>query len=238
MENNQNSQSVLYTQRDERTLVQTFFTQTYGWMFLALLISAVAAFAVISSPTLIRLILGNTLVFYGLFFLEFGIVIFLSARIHKMSVPTAVISLLGYALVNGLTLSIIFFAYSFKAISVAFIAAALIYGLMALYGTLTKSDLSPIASFLFIALLGGIIISLINIFILHSSTLDFIVSLVLIFVFAGLTAYDHQKLKEFALQSANTSKADVSKMAVYGALQLYLDFINIFLLLLRLFSRD
>lgn len=238
MENNQTIQPISHIKKDERTLVQSFFTQTYGWMFLALLTSAMAAVAVISSPVLIRLILGNTLIFYSLFFLELGIVVFLSARIHKMSIQAAIISLLGYAFINGMTLSIIFFAYSFKTIGVAFIAAALIYGLMALYGTLTKSDLSPIASFLFIALIGGLIISLINLFILHSSTLDFIISLVLIFVFAGLTAYDHQKLKAFALQSENNTKSDVAKAAVYGALQLYLDFINIFLLLLRLFSRD
>lgn len=238
MENNQTARPISYIQKDERTLVQAFFTQTYGWMFLALLTTAVAAFVTITSPFLTRLILGNNILFYGLFFIELGIVIFLSARIHKMSVPTAIVSLLGYALINGMTLSIIFFAYSFKTISVAFIAAALIYGMMALYGTLTKSDLSPIASFLFITLMGGLIISLINIFILHSSTLDFVLSIVLILVFAGLTAYDHQKLKEFALESKAQSKSDISKMAIFGALQLYLDFINIFLLLLRLFGRD
>lgn len=238
MENNQNVQSVLYSQRDERTLVQSFFTKTYGWMFLSLIISAFSAFAVINSPLLARFILTNTVVFYGLFFLEFGLVIFLTARIHKMSVPTAIISLLSYAFLNGLTLSVIFFQYSFKSISVAFIAAALIYGLMALYGFMTKSDLSPLASFLSIALIGGIIISLINIFILRSSALDFAISIVLILVFAGLTAYDHQKLKNFALQSESNTTAEISKIAVYGALQLYLDFINIFLLLLRLFGRD
>lgn len=238
MENNQNLQSISSAYKNERTLVQSFFTQTYAWMFSSLLLSAVAAFTVANTPSLMRLILLNPFFFYGLLIAELVIVISLSARIHRMSVSTAIFSLLAYAVVNGMTLSVIFFAYSFKTIGVAFLAAALIYGLMAAYGTLTKSDLSPIASFLFIALIGGLITSLINIFFLHSSALDLIVSYILVLVFAGLTAYDHQKLKTMALESQNATRSDVSKMAVFGALNLYLDFINIFLLLLRIFGRD
>lgn len=238
MENNQHYQSVSYTQESSQIRVRSFFTQTYSWMFLALLLSAVAAITVASIPILTYTILMNKVIFYGLLFAEFGIVLFLSARIHKLSVPVAIVSLLTYAIINGMTLATILFAYSFKTIGIAFFTAALIYGLMALYGMFTKSDLSPLQSFLFIALLGGIIVTLINMFFIHSSALDMLMSLFLILVFAGLTAYDHQKLKAFALSSDGSQKADITKMAIYGALILYLDFINIFLLLLRIFGRD
>lgn len=236
MEQNYRAETLTSTYISEKTRIQNFFTKTYAWMFLALLITAMAAITVANIPTLTNMIIGNPLIFYGLFVIEIGIVIFLSARMHKMSVAAAAFSLILYALINGMTLSVIFLAYSFKTIGIAFLTASLIYGLMALYGFFTKADLSPIASFLFIALVGGLIVTLINIFFLKSAALDTILSIVFVLIFAGLTAYDHQKLKDFALQSHAMSKNDISKMAIYGALSLYLDFINIFLHLLSIFG--
>lgn len=238
MENKQNYQTTLYTEKSERSLIQSFFTQTYAWMFMALILSALSATIVATTPALTYFILGNQIVFFGLLFAEVGIVTYITARLHKLSVTATIAWLIAYAIINGFTLSSILFAYSFKTIGVAFFTAALIYGLMALYGSFTKSDLAPLHSFLLIGLIGGLIVSLINIFLLHSSVLDLIVSIFLILIFAGLTAYDHQKLKSFALASPHNETQDIKKMAVYGALILYLDFINMFLLLLRIFGRD
>lgn len=242
MENNQNLQSSLFSQTDEKTyeqtLVQSFFTQTYTWMFLALILSAVSAFFVANNPALLKLIILNRVVFYGLLIVEIGFVFVISAFINKMSVATALLSLFAYAIINGATLSVIFVVFSLSTIGIAFITSASIYGIMALYGTFTKSNLSPLGSFCLFALLGGLVISFINIVILHSSTLNLITSLAFVLIFAGLTAFDHQKLKEIVLQSQNASKSDITKLSIYGALQLYLDFINLFLNILSLFGRD
>lgn len=225
-----------YVQTKERAIT-SFFSQVYLWMFLALLITAVAAVYTAQSEQLLMLISGNSLVFYAIIIAEFALVIYISARIEKMSLTMARVALMGYALLNGVTLASIFFVYKIELIGIAFITAAVIYGMMGIIGYTTKQNLSPMASFLFIALLGGFVIMLLNSFIFHSDGLSMLISIGLILVFAGLTAYDHQKLKNYA-QTYTGTEEGMSKMAIYGALQLYLDFINIFLLLLRLFDRS
>lgn len=241
MENNQiyyTAQPNQYTAVDSQTLIRRFFTQTYIWMLLALLTTATTAALVAASPQLTLAISTSRPLFWSLLIAQVGIVILIRYTIQRMPVWVAGIALFTYAGITGVSLAYIFYVYPISTISVAFFTAASIYGIMAVYGTITKSDLSPMGTFLMFALLGGLLISLINIFILKSSTLDFIVSLGFVLVFAGLTAFDHQKLKEYALVSSGAQSGEVSKMAILGALMLYLDFINMFLFILQLFGRD
>lgn len=238
MENNQFFQASAASQISEQTIVSSFFAKTYTWMFLSLMITAISAIAVAFTPSLAMTILGNRGIFYGILAAEFVVVLILSFGINKMPVGIALFMLFLYATLTGLSLSSIFYVYSLTTIGIAFFASALIYGIMALYGSFTKSNLSPIASFLFIGLLGGLIISFVNIVFLHSTMLDTIISLGLVLIFAGLTAYDHQKLKMYALNANTETSANVTRASIFGALQLYLDFINLFLLILRLMNRD
>lgn len=238
MENNQLFQSNTIIQTNQQTLVSSFFAKTYAWMFLSLILTAVSAISVAFSPQLATAIIHNSVVFYSIIAAQLIVVLILSFGINKMPVGLALFMLFLYAAITGVTLSTIFYVFSLKTIGIAFFASALIYGIMALYGTFTKSNLSPIASFLFIGLLGGIIISFINILILHSSTLDTLISLGLVLIFAGLTAYDHQKLKEYALNTNAETSANITRASIFGALQLYLDFINLFLLILRLLDKN
>ena len=210
--------------------VRSFIRSVYGWMFGGLLLTAVASMWVVMSVPMQQLILANRMVFFILLFAELGIVMFLSFRIQRMSAGAASAAFLVYSLLNGLTLSVIFFAYSGASIVQAFVTAAGMFGVMAVYGSVTKRDLTSWGSFFMMGLFGIILCMIVNFF-LHSSGLSFVISLLGVFIFMGLTAYDNQKLKVMALAGGPTDN-----LAVIGALQLYLDFINLFLFLLRLFG--
>ncbi len=210
---------------------RAFIRSVYGWMFGGLLLTTFAALWVVMSPPMQALVLGNRAVAFGLMIIELGIVVFLSFRITKMSAGAAASGFLVYSFLNGLTLSVIFFAYTQASIFQAFLTAAGMFGAMAVYGLVTKKDLTSWGSFFFMGLIGIVICSVINIFV-RSSGLSFVISLIGVFVFLGLTAWDNQKLKSMATVTGPMQE----NVAVIGALALYLDFINLFLFLLRLFG--
>lgn len=209
---------------------RSFIRSAYGWMFAGLLITALSAYAVVSSPALQQLIIGTPL-FWVLAIAELGMVFFLSLRVHKMNPGTAASIFLAYSALNGLTLSIYLLAYTQASVVGAFVTAAGMFGAMSVFGMVTKRDLTGWGSFFFMGLIGIVIASLVNIF-LKSSGLSFVISVLGVFIFVGLTAYDTQKLKLMA-RNANTR---TTQYAVVGALALYLDFINLFIMLLRLFG--
>jgi FtsH-binding integral membrane protein len=208
---------------------RTFIRSVYAWMAGGLLLTAAAAMWVLFSPAMQQLIFGTPLR-WVLLFGELGLVFYLSFRITKMSPGAAASVFLVFSLLNGLTLSSIFFVYTNAAIYSAFFTAAGMFGAMSVYGLVTKRDLTSWGSFFFMGLIGIIICSVVNFF-LKSPALGYAISFIGVFVFLGLTAYDTQKLKAYA-----TAPELRENLAVYGALALYLDFINLFLMLLRLFG--
>ena len=215
-------------QTQERT--RAFFRSVYAWMFGGLLVTAFAALWVVMSPPMQQLVLQNRGVFWMLVIAEFALVMFLSFRITKMSAGAAAASFLVYSLLNGLTLSVIFFVFTQATIFQAFVTAAGMFGAMSIYGMVTKRDLTSWGSFFFMGLIGIVLSSVVNIF-LKSSALSWTISIIGVFVFLGLTAWDTQKLKSYA-----TVPEMRENLAVFGALTLYLDFINLFLFLLRIFG--
>ncbi len=209
---------------------RAFIRSVYAWMFGGLLLTALAALWVVKSPAMKAIILGSPGTWIVLSLVELGLVFYLSFRITKISAGTAAAMFLVFSLLNGLTISWIFSAYRLGAIYQAFGTAALMFGAMSVYGMVTKRDLTSWGSFFFMGLIGIVICSVINIF-LGSNTLGYAISFIGVFVFLGLTAYDTQKLKAYA-----TSPQLRENLAIIGALALYLDFINLFLMLLRLFG--
>jgi FtsH-binding integral membrane protein len=209
--------------------VREFIRSVYAWMFGGLLITAAAAVWVVNSPALQQLVFGTPLR-WVIFLAPIGMAFFLGFRITKMSAATAAATFLIFSAVMGLSLSSIFFVYTAAAIYQAFFTAAGMFGAMSVYGMVTKRDLTSWGSFFFMGLIGIIICSVIN-FWLRSPGLAWAVSFLGVFIFLGLTAYDTQKLKSYA-----TVPELRGNLAVYGALALYLDFINLFLMLLRLFG--
>jgi uncharacterized protein len=209
--------------------VREFIRSVYAWMFGGLLITAAAAVWVVQSPALQQMIFGTPLR-WVIFLAPIGLSLFLGFRITKMSAATAAATFLIFSALMGLSLSSIFFVYTAAAIYQAFFTAAGMFGAMSVYGMVTKRDLTSWGSFFFMGLIGIIICSVINIW-LRSPGLAWAVSFLGVFIFLGLTAYDTQKLKSYA-----TVPELRGNLAVYGALALYLDFINLFLMLLRLFG--
>jgi FtsH-binding integral membrane protein len=214
---------------DTDVRVRQFIRSVYAWMFGGLLVTAAAAMAVVNFPAMQQLIFGTPLR-WVVFFAPLALVLFLGFRITKMSAATAAITFLLFSVLMGLSLSSIFFVYTGAAISQAFFTAAGMFGAMSVYGMVTKRDLTSWGSFFFMGLIGIIICSVIN-FWLRSPGLAWAVSFLGVFIFLGLTAYDTQKLKAYA-----TVPQLAGQLAVVGALSLYLDFINLFLMLLRLFG--
>jgi FtsH-binding integral membrane protein len=208
-----------------------FFRRVYNWMAFGLALTALTAVFTISSPTLANLVFGNRIVFWGLIIAEFGLVLILSAAINRLSALAATMMFLVYSALNGMTLSIIFVIYTRSSIASTFFVTAATFGAMSLYGHLTKRDLTSWGSFLTMGLFGVIIASVVNIF-LKSEMVTWIVTYIGIFVFIGLTAYDTNKLKIIARQGFQDEETE-KKVGILGALTLYLDFINLFLLLLR-----
>ena len=209
--------------------VRAFIRSVYAWMFGGLLITAAAAVAVVSSPALQQVIFGTPLR-WVIIFAPLALTLFLGFRITKMSAAAAATTFLVFSALMGLSLSSIFFVYTAGAIYQAFFTAAGMFGAMSIYGMVTKRDLTSWGSFFFMGLIGIIICSVINSW-LRSPGLAWAVSFLGVFIFLGLTAYDTQKLKAYA-----TVPELRGNLAVYGALALYLDFINLFLMLLLLFG--
>ena len=216
-------------------MVSTVMRKTFGWMTMCLLITALTAMGVVNSGLFYQIASSGAM--WLLIIAELVLVFVLSARIHKMSVTTATIMLIVYSVLNGATLSFIFLAYSLGSIAKTFFITTGMFGVMALVGATTKRDLSKMGSILFMALIGLIIASLVNIF-LHSSGLDWIISLIGVVLFTALTAYDVQRVKRLATESDLYDDTQVGRLAIISALSLYLDFINLFLYLLRFFGRN
>ena len=206
--------------------------KTFGWMFIGLLVTFITGYVISMNPNMLLNVMSTT----GLILIviiEFALVIFLSARITKMKPITAKISFLLYSFVSGLTFSSIFVVYEITSIMFVFLITAILFAVMAAIGAFTKVDLTKMGTYLFMALLGVILCTIVNIF-LNSPSFDLIISIVVILIFIGFTAYDVQKLKN--LSEMNLIAED--NLAIYGALELYLDYINLFLHLLRFFGNN
>jgi FtsH-binding integral membrane protein len=212
------------------TRVTAFLSKVYGWMFLGLLITAGTALVVASSPFLIETLILNRLLFWVLILGQLGLVFFLAARVEKMAPATAAGLFLLYSAMVGVTSSVILLIYTGASIVSTFVITAGMFGAMAVYGSLTKRSLAGVGQFMFMGLIGLIIASIVNIFV-ASSAMSFVISVVGVIVFTGLTAWDAQRLKEMAVALPD---GRVGSYAVVGALSLYLDFINLFFFLLRL----
>lgn len=218
------------------TAFPALMRKVFVWMTFALAITGLTAYGVATSPSLVSMIFGSKVMFWGLIIAEFALVFAISGAINKLSLSTATLLFILYSVVNGATLSVIFFAFSTAVIAKTFFITAGTFGAMALVGYTTKTDLTSMGKLLFMALLGIIIASVVNIFV-ASSGLDLILSYVGVLVFVGLTAYDTQKIKQMC-QAAPDAGESTQKLALIGALSLYLDFINLFLYLLRIFGNN
>lgn len=225
-------QNDIYSDSRSITVTNTFFQKVYLWMTAGLGMTALAAFFMLSSSAAQQLIFGNRMIFYGLIFGELGLVFALSAAINRISALTATLMFLGYSALNGITFAAIFLIYTNSSIVSAFLITSGTFAAMSMYGYATKRDLTGFGSFLFMGLIGLVIASVVNIF-LHSQMIYWITSYIGVFIFVGLTAYDTQKIKQIG-QAGFASRQDRQKAAILGALRLYLDFINLFLMLLRI----
>ena len=213
--------------RDER--VGAFLSKVYGWMFFGLLITAVTAFAVATSPAIIEIVFLNRLVFWGLLIAQLGLVFYLSARVEKVAPATAAGLFILYSALTGVTSSVILLVYTGASITSTFIITAGMFGATAFFGTVTKRSLAGMGQFLFMGLIGVILASIVGLF-WQSDALQFVISVVGVLVFTGLTAWDAQRLKQMAVALPD---GRVGAYAVVGALSLYLDLINLFFFLLR-----
>ena len=214
--------------------VNAFIRSVYNWMAIGLALTGFVAYYVANNEGMQRLIFSNPMVFYGLIVAELALVFFLSARVHKMQSSTATALFVIYAALNGATLSFIFLVYTKSSITSTFFVCAATFVACSIYGMVTKRDLTSIGGFLTMGLIGIIIASVVNMFV-RSEGMSMIISYIGVLVFVGLTAYDTQKLKTMAMtQPAGLSGGVVRKGAIMGALALYLDFINLFLMLLRI----
>lgn len=232
---NESVNSQTYPQEFAKSKEQDFITKTFGWMALGLIVTAISAYLTVSTPPLISAIAQSQFLFFGLIIGELALVFYISTRIRHMSSTTAILTFLLYSALNGLTLSVILLIYTAASVAGTFLITAGLFGVMALYGAITKKDLTSIGSLAFMFLIGIILASILNIF-FFSETVYWIITYAGVIVFCALTAYDTQKLKHLS----HTAEGEHGqKLAIVGALALYLDFINLFLFLLRIFgSRD
>jgi len=212
----------------------SFIMRVYGWMTAGLIITAMAALMTLSLPGLLEAILSNMLVFFGLIIAELVVVFVLTRAINNFSPALAGLIFAGYALLNGVTLSIVLLAYTETSVALTFGVTACTFGIMTLFGYTTQRDLTKLGSLLIMALLGFLIASIANLF-FNNPILYWVITYVGILIFVGLVAYDTQKLKRMALMVSGDGL--MQKASILGALALYLDFINLFLLLLRIFGR-
>ena len=234
--------SMQRTTTSKAEVLNAFMRGVYGWMSAGLALTALVAFAVTQSEALMQMVFTvnpetgrvgiSTLVFI-LLFAELGIVFYLGARIRTMAASTATALFLVYSGLNGLTLTPILLAYTAESVASTFVITAAMFGTMSVYGLLTKKDLTSWGSLLFMGLIGIIIAMVVNIF-LQSSAMAFAISCIGVILFLGLTAYDTQKLKTMGETMPMNDGSAIRRGTILGALTLYLDFINLFLMLLRL----
>lgn len=225
----------IYSLTQEQVQERTFINRVYVWMGLGLLLTAVMAAFTASTPSMVKAIFGTPMVFCGLLIAELAMVWGLSAMVGRLSFTAAAGAFVVYSVLNGLTLSVIFLAYTASSIYLAFFVTAGTFGLMSVYGIVTKRDLTSIGNLCFMGLIGIIIGSVVNMF-LANQAIYWITTYVGIAIFVGLTAYHTQKIKSLS-ESVDAGSDEGKKMAVMGALALYLDFINLLLMLLRLLGR-
>jgi len=220
--------------------VNEFVRSVYNWMCMGRAVTGLMAWYVSNSETILQMVFGNRIVLWILLIAELGLVFSISGMVNRMSGFMATSLFVLYSALNGVTLSIIFIVYTRSSIASAFFICALTFLACSIYGWTTKKDLTSVGNFMFMGLIGIIIASLVNIF-MKSPAITFIISYVGVIVFVGLTAYDTQKIKQMAITQPIDLDGDVvRKGAILGALSLYLDFINLFIMLLRIFggSRD
>lgn len=229
--NEQGVTSSTVTAEQAQELQRAFVAKVYGWMMAGLMVTGIVALLTINTPALLELILSSRWTFLGLVFGQLGLVIWLSARVEKMSASTATLVFVAYSALTGLTLSLVFLLYTAASLATTFFVTAGTFGAMSAYGYITKRDLTSFGSFLMMGLIGVVLASVVNLF-LNNETVYWITTYVGILVFVGLTAYDTQKIKEMSGIVSQGEEAE-QKGAIMGALRLYLDFINLFLLLLR-----
>jgi FtsH-binding integral membrane protein len=215
---------------DER--ITSFLKAVYGWMCVGLLVTAGVAVFIASQEALVRTIVTARFLFLALVLAQLGLVFWISARVATLRPSTAATLFVVYAATNGITFSVVLLAFTGASIASAFLTAAGMFGALALYGTLTKRSLVGLGQFAFMGLIGIVIASLVGLF-WQNDTLQFLISACGVIVFTGLTAYDAQKLKAMALA---VDGPQTGSYAISGALSLYLDFVNLFLMLLRLFG--
>lgn len=217
-----------------QSVVATLMRSVYYWMAAALAITGLTAWVVANNPAMVAAIFSSELIYWGLFIAELVLVMVLSAAIHKMSFMTATLMFIVYSVLNGVVLSSIFIVFTASSIASTFFICAAMFISLAIYGSVTKKDLSGIGRFLFMALIGLIIASLVNVF-MASTGLYWIITFAGVLIFAGLTAWDAQKIQQMLAMCDDVDES-TQKIALLGSLSLYLDFINMFLYLLRLFG--
>ena len=209
--------------------------KVYVWMTLALVITGFTAYGVATSPGILAALFSAQWKMWALLIAEVALVWYVSARIDRLSLPTATMLFVLYSVLNGATLSVIFLAYTMQSISSVFFITAGTFAAMSLIGYFTKADLSSLGRILMMALIGLIIATFVNVFLVKSGGFSLILSYVGVLIFVGLTAYDTQKIKMMLVQADDMTE-DAQKIALMGSLSLYLDFINLFLYLLRIFG--
>ena len=210
--------------------------KVYVWMTLALVITGITAYGVASSPGVISALYSNQAIMWGLIIAEFALVIGISAAINRLSLATATMLFILYSAINGVMLSSVFLIYTASSIASVFFITAGTFAVMAFIGYTTKTDLTSMGKIIMMALIGLIIASLVNVFFVKSSGFDLILSYVGVLIFVGLTAYDSQKIKQMLLEAPDAGEG-AQKVALLGALSLYLDFINLFIYLLRILGK-
>jgi len=208
--------------------VTAFLRAVYAWMFVGLGVTAAIAAAIASTPVFVETVASNRILFVGALVAELGVVFYLSARVQKLTPNAATILFLLYAALNGVTLSVLTLTYSGSSIATTFVVTAGMFGALAIFGSTTKRSLAGAAQFFYMGLIGLVLASLLRLF-WHNDALEFLISVVGVIVFTGLTAWDAQRLKQMAAGPQAVS----GSYAIMGALSLYLNFINLFLILLR-----
>ena len=216
-----------------RTGLQTYMAQVYGWMTVGLLLTAFIAWFAANTPAVMMFVFSSKITFFGLIIAQLALVFVLSGMVQRLSAGMATTLFMLYSALTGLTLSSIFIAYTYSSIASTFVVTGGMFGAMSLYGYTTKRDLSGFGSMLFMGLIGIVLASLVNLW-LKSEALMWAVTYIGVVLFVGLTAYDTQKLKNIGEQIDTRDSATLRKYSILGALTLYLDFINLFLMLLRI----
>ena len=213
--------------------VSLFLRRVYGWMFAGLALTGLVAMGMASQPALVVNFARTPVLFFGLMIAELGLVVYLSARVLRMAPSMAIGAFVAYAALNGVLFSVLFLAYTATSVATTFFITAGMFGGLALFGTLTKRSLAGIGSFVSMGLIGLFLAMIVGMFV-HSGGLQFAISIIGVIVFTGLTAWDAQRLKAMAVA---TPEGHVENLAIIGALRLYLDFVNLFLFLLRFMGR-